>query len=181
MSFFPIPGVGLGGLVPSPNPIISTGPKSFFPSPTLVLDGLPLTNDEFRTHRLPMPKLHLTGHTTRLFAAPTEESRLSYAIYDQHDTSRSNCARHATSSGDLDRQHTVTSGLIHGRLQWVRHVRRSSASFEGPTSFVTAYALDPPRLRDPTRSSCFPPPDAGPSWTTHARSSSCPANHCCSG
>ena len=94
MSFFPIPGVGLGGLVSSTNPIIGTGPKSFFFSPTLVLDGLPLTNDEFRTHRLPMPKLHMTGHTTRPFAAPTEEPRLSYAIYDQHDTSRSNCARH---------------------------------------------------------------------------------------
>ena len=94
MSFFPIPGVGLGGLVSSTNPIIGTGPKSFFSSPTLVLDGLPLTNDEFRTHRLPMPKLRMTGHTTRPFAAPTEEPRLSYAIYDQHDTSRSNCAKH---------------------------------------------------------------------------------------
>ena len=86
MSFFPIPGIGLGGLVPSPNPIIGTGPKSFLPSPTLVLDGLPLTNDEFRTHRLPMPKLHMTGHTTRPFVAPTEEPRLSYAINDQRMT-----------------------------------------------------------------------------------------------
>ena len=31
MLFFPIPGVGLGGLVPSPNPITVTGSNRFFP------------------------------------------------------------------------------------------------------------------------------------------------------
>ena len=66
------------------------------------------------------------------------------------------------SSGDLGMQHTVTAGLLHGHLQWVRHVRRSSASFVGPVSFVTASALDPPRLRDSTRSSCPPRPTSAP-------------------
>ena len=86
MPFFPIPGVGLGGLVPSPKPITGTGSNSLFPLPIPVLGGLPLTNDDFRTRRPPMPNLHMTGHTTRPFVAPIEEPRLSYAINDQRMT-----------------------------------------------------------------------------------------------
>ena len=36
----------------------------------------------------------MNGHTTRPLAAPTEEPRLSYVNNEQHDTARSNCARH---------------------------------------------------------------------------------------
>ena len=49
----PVPGVGLGELVPSPNIPVLGG---LAPSPDIpVLGGLPLTSDDFRTHRAPIP------------------------------------------------------------------------------------------------------------------------------
>ena len=107
-----------------------------------------------------MPAPQMTSPTTRPFAAPTQEPRLSYAIDDQHDASRSKCAK-PKPNGDLGRQHTVTLGLSRGRPQWVRRVRRSSASSEGFVSLATASALGPPRLHDPTGSLCLAPPNAG--------------------
>ena len=71
------------------------------------------------------------------------------------------CYTHAKPNGDLGRQHTVTPGLSHGRPQRVRRIRRSSASSEGLVSLVTASALGPPRLHDPTGSLCLAPPNAG--------------------
>ena len=69
--------------------------RSWVASP--VLGGLPLTNDDFRTHRAPMPAPHMTGPTTRPFTAPTAEQCLSYAIDDQHDASWSSCAQRTRS------------------------------------------------------------------------------------
>ena len=140
MPFFPIPGVGLGGLVPSPNPITGTGSNGFFPLPTLVLGGLPLTNDDFQTQRVPMPTLHITGHTTRPFAAPTEEPRLSYAINNQNDTSRSYCARHT------QREAVILAGNTHLRPDYC------TAACSG---FATSAAPAPPS-KAPFQSS--PPP-----------------------
>ena len=71
------------------------------------------------------------------------------------------CLMHAKPNGDLGRQHTVMPGLSHGRPQWVRRVRRSSASSEGFVLLVTASALGSPRLHDPTRPLCLAPPNAG--------------------
>ena len=68
---------------------------------------------------------------------------------------------HAQPNGDLGRQHTVTPGLSHGRPQWVRRVHRSSASSEGFVSLVTASALGPLRLNNPTGSLCLAPPNVG--------------------
>ena len=48
----PISGVGLGGLTPSSHNNPGTGRNPFL---TPVLGGLPLTKDDFRTHRAPMP------------------------------------------------------------------------------------------------------------------------------
>ena len=93
MPFCLNPSVGLDGLAPSPHPITSPGSNGFSPLPTSVLGGLPLTKDDFQTHRPSIPILHMTGYTTHPFGAPTEEPLLSYTINDQHDTSRSNCAR----------------------------------------------------------------------------------------
>ena len=44
-----------------------------------------------------MPAPHMTGPTTRPFAAPTEEPWLSYASDDQHDAPRFNCAKRTRS------------------------------------------------------------------------------------
>ena len=43
----PIPGIGLSGLIPQPDPPI--------------LGGLPLTYDDFRTTRVVLPPLHMVG------------------------------------------------------------------------------------------------------------------------
>ena len=61
----------------------------------------------------------------------------------------------------LGRQYPVTTGLSHGRPQWIRRVRRSSASSENLVSLVITSALGPPRLHDPTGSSRLAPPAAG--------------------
>ena len=83
---------------------------------------------------------------------------------------------------DIGRQHTVTPGLSHGRPQWIRRVRRSCASSEGFVSLVTASALGPRRLHDPTGLLCLAPLKycllQTPSWTTRARSAPCPADYC---
>ena len=44
-----------------------------------------------------MPAPHMTGPTTRPFAAPTEKPWLFYAFDDQHDAPRSNCAKRTRS------------------------------------------------------------------------------------
>ena len=83
----PIPGVGLGG----PTPSFHDNPgTSWDPFPTPILGGLPLTKDDFRTHRAPMPLRRMTGPTTGTFVTPTDEPFASYAIDDQLETSRSN-------------------------------------------------------------------------------------------
>ena len=82
----PIPGVGLGGLTPPFDDNLGTGRN---PSPTRVSGRLPLTEDNFRTHRAPMPLRHMAGPTADTSVNPTNEPYLSYAIDDQLETSRS--------------------------------------------------------------------------------------------
>ena len=90
----PILGVDLGGLTPSVYNSPSTGQNPF---PTPVLGRVPLTKDDFRTHRAPRPLNRMTGPTASSFATVTDEPWLSYVINDHHEASRSNCARHTRS------------------------------------------------------------------------------------
>ena len=90
----PISGVGLGGLTRPSYNNLGTGPN---PLPTPVLGGLHLTKDDFRTHSATMPPRLMTGPTISPFATSTDQPCLSYAIDDQHEASRSNCARHTRS------------------------------------------------------------------------------------
>ena len=77
----PIPGVGLGGLAPSPDTAPSAGLGGLTPPPdTPVLGGLPLTKDDFRTHRAPMPPRHMTAQPNRPRATPLEAPCTAYAI-----------------------------------------------------------------------------------------------------
>ena len=72
------PGVGLGGLVPSPDVPVLGG---LAPSPdTPVLGGLPLTSDDFRTHRAPIPSPSATLRPRRLRATLPQASYTTYAI-----------------------------------------------------------------------------------------------------
>ena len=89
----PIQGVGLGGLTPSSySP--STGQNPF---PALVLGGLPVRKDDFRTHRSPMPLHRTTGPTASSIVTVIDEPWLSYAINGHHEATRSKCARHTRS------------------------------------------------------------------------------------
>ena len=70
----PVPGVGLGGLTPPPD------------SP--VLGGLPLTPDDFRTHRAPMPPTHMTDRPRRSSATLPKAPLTTYAISAPDDAPR---------------------------------------------------------------------------------------------
>ena len=89
--FYPILGVDLGGLTPSSFNSPGTAQNPFL---TPVLGGLPLTKDDFRTHRAPVPLRSMTGPTTSSFATLTDEPWLSYAIDDHHESFWSNSAGH---------------------------------------------------------------------------------------
>ena len=74
----PVPGVGLGGLVPSPDIPVLGG---LAPSPDIpVLDGLPLTSDDFRTHRAPLPSPSATTCPCRPRATFPQAPCTTYAI-----------------------------------------------------------------------------------------------------
>ena len=65
----PVPGMGLGGLSSSPchAPDAVLGGLTS-PPDSPVLGGLPLTIDDFRTHRAPMPPTHMTARRRRSYA-----------------------------------------------------------------------------------------------------------------
>ena len=82
----PFPGVGLGGLAPSPDIPVLGG---LAPSPdTPVLGGLPLTSDDFRTHRAPIPSPPATRRPRRPRAILPQASYTTYAINPRDDAPR---------------------------------------------------------------------------------------------
>ena len=70
----PVPGVGLGGLTPSP-----------CHAPDAVLGGLPLTSDDFRTHRAPMPPTHMTARPRHSSVTLPKAPIAKYAISASDD------------------------------------------------------------------------------------------------
>ena len=86
----PVPGVGLGGLNPSPchaPDAVLGGPTPPLDSP--VLGGLHLMMDDFRTHRAPMPPTHVTARPRRPYATPPKAPFTTYAISALDDAPRS--------------------------------------------------------------------------------------------
>ena len=85
----PVPGVGLGGLIPSlyhtPDAVLG---RLAPPPDTPVLGGLPLTNDDFRTHRSPTPPMHTTARSRRPFETPLNAPLTTYAISANDDAPR---------------------------------------------------------------------------------------------
>ena len=119
-----------------------------------------MTNDNSRTHRAPMPAPQITDPTTRPFAAPTEEPCLSYAIDDQHDASRSKCAKRTRS------QTTILARNTPSRPDYRTAACSGFAASAAPApSLKASFRWSPPprsaRLHDPTVSSCLAPPNAG--------------------
>ena len=85
----PVPGGGLGGLAPSPCHTPGAGLGGLVPprdSP--VLGGLPLTNNDFRTHRASMPSTHMTARPRRPYATPPKAPFTTYAISARDDGPR---------------------------------------------------------------------------------------------
>ena len=82
----PVPGAGLGGLVPSPDIPVLGG---LAPSPDIpVLGGLPLTSDDFRTHRSPIPSPSATIRPRRPRATFPQSPYTTYAINACDDAPR---------------------------------------------------------------------------------------------
>ena len=82
----PVPGVGLGGLVPSPDIPVLGG---LAPSPDiLVMGGLPLTSDDFRTQRAPIPSPSATFRPRRPRATFLQAPYTTYAINARDDDPR---------------------------------------------------------------------------------------------
>ena len=84
-----VPGVGLGGLAPSPCHAPDAALGGLTPSPdSPVLSGLPLTLDDFRTHRAPMPPTHMTARPRRSSATLPQTPFATYAISAPDDAPR---------------------------------------------------------------------------------------------
>ena len=77
----PVPGVGLGGLTPSPCHAPDAILGRLAPPPdSLVLGGLPLTPGDFRTHRAQMPPTHMTARPRHSSATLPQMPFATYAI-----------------------------------------------------------------------------------------------------
>ena len=82
----PVPGVGLGGLVPSPDIPVLGG---LTPSPDIpVLGRLLLASDDFRTHRAPIPSPSATIRPRRTRATFPQAPYTTYAINARDDAPR---------------------------------------------------------------------------------------------
>ena len=86
----PVPGVGLGGLAPSPcdAPGVVLGGLTS-PPDTPVLGGLPLTKHDFRTHRASIPPTHMTARPRPPYATPPKALFTTYSISAHDNAPRS--------------------------------------------------------------------------------------------
>ena len=150
----PIPGVGLGGLTPPSDSNLGT---VWHPSPTLVLGGLPLTKDDFRTHRAPMPQRRRAGPTVDASVHTTNGPYLSYAMDNQLESSQPNRA------GRTRSRTVILAGNTSLRPDYHRAAR---SGFAAPT----APALPP---ETPPRSSPLPRSDRLGSTTPLSRPGLC--------
>ena len=82
----PVPGVGWGGLAPSPDIPVLGG---LAPPPDIsVSGGLPLTQDDFQTHRALLPSLSMTARSSRSCAPAPQAPPTTYAISTRNDAPR---------------------------------------------------------------------------------------------
>ena len=85
----PVPGVGLGGLTPSPYHTLDAVLGGLTPpSDSPVLGGLHLTIDDFRTHRAPMPPTHMPARPRRSSTILPKASFTTYVISALDDAPR---------------------------------------------------------------------------------------------
>ena len=143
----PVPGVGLGGLTLSP-----------CHAPDAVLDGLPLTPDDFRIHRAPMPPTHMAAHPRRSSATLPKAPLAKYAISAPDDAPRPT-RRTRSQTATLDGNAPSCPNYRTAAHSGVPRVRRFCASY---APHLAASAIGPPRLHDLYRSPCLDYLDADP-------------------
>lgn len=143
-SFCPIPDIGLDRLAPPSPPASGSGLGRMVPQPDpLILSGLPLTHDDFHTHRVPLPPPHVVSFIDRphLVSAgnlcspyannvhenDTAQSRPDYRIVPRSGfvtSARSQAGRSATygtlTSINIEAVAATLSGslLIYGHHGW---------------------------------------------------------------
>ena len=134
----PVPGVDLGGLTPSPCHAPDAVLGGLTPPPdSPVLGGQPLTLDDFRTHRAPMPPTHMTARPRRPYAIPPEAPFVTYPISALDDARR------------FPRRTRSQTAILDGNAP-SRPDYRTAAH-----SRFAASAIGPPRLHDLYTSSCL--------------------------
>ena len=85
----PVPGVGLGGLTPSPCHAPDEVLGGLTPPPdSPVLSGLNLAIDDFRTHRAPRPPMHMTARPRRSYTILLKAPFTTYTISALDDAPR---------------------------------------------------------------------------------------------
>ena len=153
----PVPGVGLGGLAPSPYISVSGG---LAPPPDIsVSGGLPLTQNELRTHRSPLPSLSMTARSRRFCAPPPQAPSTTYAISARDDAPRP--SRRTRSQTAISAGHTPS----RPDYRKAAHSGFAAPATSAPRPSRTSPPPRPDRLgypkitngRTPTRS---PPPSA---------------------
>ena len=153
----PVPGVGLGGLAPSPDIPVLGG---LTPPPDIsVLGGLPLTQDDFRTHRAPLPPQSITAHSRRSCGPYPQAPSITYAISAHDDTPRP--SRRTRSQTAISAGHTPS----RPDYRKAAHSGFAAPAASAPPPSRTSPPPSPDRLgytkitygRAPTRS---PPPSA---------------------
>ena len=145
----PIPGVSLGGLTPPSDNNIGT---AWHHSLTSALGGLPLTQDDFRTHRAPMPLRRRAGPPAESSVYTTHGPYPSYAIDDQLESSRPTRAGRTRSRTAILAGHTLLRPDYHSAAR---------SGFAAPA----APALPPrtqPRSHDSTGPPRLAPPAGAP-------------------
>ena len=132
----PLPGVGLGGLAPSPDIPVLGG---LAPPPDIsVSGGLPLTQDDSRTNRAPLPPQSMTVRSRRSCVPSPQAPSIICAISARDDTPR---------PPRRTRSQTATSA---GHAPWRPDYRKAAHS-----GFAAPAASAPP----PSRTSSPPRPD----------------------
>ena len=153
----PVPGVGLGGLAPSPDIPVLGG---LAPPPDIsVSGGLPLTQDDFQTHRAPLPSLFMSARSSRSCAPPPQAPSTTYAISARDDAARP--SRRTRSQTAISAEHTPS----RPDYRKAAHSGFAAPAASAPPSSRTSPPPRPDRLgytkitngRVPTRSS---PPSA---------------------
>ena len=141
-----IPGVGLGGLVPSSYLAPGAGLGGLAsPMVSPLLSGLPLTNDDFQTHHAPMPTPYMIGSSNHPYAASPKQACPSFAVRARDDTPWSCCSPRTQS------QLAILISNVPSHPNYRTAARSGFAAFAAPASLPKPQLRPslPPRLVRP--------------------------------